>query len=234
MLAWARALASIWTYRFATPRGNDFGSTTTAEWTKRALAFPPLPALGPSAGHTCHLNACDRDGTVVALTFTHGQFQFGGRWAVRDTGVIMNAGMHLLTAADPVTADGRLYAVTNMSPAVARLPDGGVVAAGCPGARRIPTSVGLVLARHLYGGLGLQDAVSCGRFHAETATVASIEMSRWTPSVVDALRLGFATVEDEQPRGALSAIRREAHGTLSVGLDDRISQGYAAELASAA
>jgi gamma-glutamyltranspeptidase/glutathione hydrolase len=226
ILAWTRALAALWSYRFGTPQGNDFSVVTVTDWIGQALRHEPAAALTPSAGHTCHLNACDEDGTLVALTFTHGQFHFGGRWAVPDSGVIMNAGMHLLTAADPVVADGRSYAVTNMSPTIARGDDGAWVAMGCPGARRIPTRVGLALARHLFGRLSVQDAVSRGRFHAETGGLASVEATRCSAAAVEALRSGFAIVEDEPPGGALTAIRREPEGALSFGLDDRDSKGF--------
>ncbi|HTR85039.1 MAG TPA: gamma-glutamyltransferase [Reyranella sp.] len=226
--AWARAIAGMWSYRFGTAGGNDFSSTTIERWLERAVGFEPARSLTPSVGHTTHLNTCDGTGTLVSVTLTHGQATFGGRWAVPGTGVIMNAGMHLLTAADPLPANGRLYAVTNMNPTVARLGDGSEIAIGCPGARRIPTSVGLALARHLAGGLSLQQAVSRGRFHAESAALASVEMERWDVDTVDALRRDFAAVEDEGPRGPLTAIRREADGTLSFGLDDRAGQGFAA------
>jgi gamma-glutamyltranspeptidase/glutathione hydrolase len=227
VLAWARALAALWSYRFAAPRGNDFSETTVDAWIDRALNFRPAGSIPESVGHTCHLNACDRNGTLVALTFTHGQAQFGGRWAVPGTGVIMNAGMHLLTAADPIAANDAFYAVTNMSPVVAHCDDGASIAIGCPGARRIPTNVGLALARHLFGGLPLQDAVSAGRFHAETGLLASVETARLDAAMVEALRSGFTTIEGEQPRGALTALRREPDGTLSFGLDDRSSKGFA-------
>jgi gamma-glutamyltranspeptidase len=226
--AWARAIAGMWSYRFGTAGGNDFSDTTIEQWLERALGFEPAYSLAPSVGHTAHLNACDDAGTLVAVTLTHGQAMFGGRWAVPDTGVIMNAGMHLLTAADPLPVNGRYYAVTNMNPTVARLDDGSAIAIGCPGARRIPTSVGLVLARHLAGGLSLQQAVSRGRFHAETVALASVEMDRWDAATIDALHRSFATVEDEGPRGPLTAIRREIDGTLSFGLDDRVGQGFVA------
>ena len=226
VLSWAQSLAAIWSYRFGTPNGNDFGTTTLSQWTEAALRFKPAKALPESSGHTCHLNTCDRNGTLVALTLTHGQALFGGRWVVPNTGVILNAGMHLLTAANPIAANGRLYAVTNMSPSIAQLRNGASIALGCPGARRIPTAVGLVLARHLFGGLSLQDAVSRGRFHAETSVSATVEKDRWSAATMNAFRSGFEKVEDEGPRGPLTAIRREASGEISFGLDDRTGKGF--------
>lgn len=228
ILSWAQALASMWSYRFGTPSGNDFRKITAARWTEQALRFKPAKTIPEGTGHTCHLNTCDGTGMLVAVTLTHGQFLFGGRWVVPNTGVIMNAGMHLLTAADPIASNGRFYAVTNMNPTVALLRNEASIAIGCPGARRIPTAVGLVLARHLFGGLPLQEAVSRGRFHAETSSLATIEKDRWSVATVEALRSEFGNVENEEPRGPLTAIRRDTDGSLSFGLDDRVSQGFAA------
>lgn len=228
VLSWAQALAAIWTYRFGVPGGNDFRDTTIAKWTEQALKVKSLATIPQSAGHTCHLNTCDASGTLVAMTLTHGQFMFGGRWVIPNTGLIMNAGMHLLTAADPIVAGNRSYAVTNMAPTIALLHNGASIAIGCPGARRIPTSVGLVLVRHLVGGQSLQDAVSRGRFHAETYSTVSVEMSRWNRATLTALKSAFSAVDDEAPRGPLTAIRREPNGSIIFGLDDRSGRGFAA------
>lgn len=227
--AWARHLAAIWTYRFGTERGNDFNNDTADAWVRRAIAFTAPVTISPSVGHTCHLNVVDQRGMAVALTFTHGPFWFGGRWAVPETGIVMNAGMHLFTGAKPVPAGGRAYAVTNMAPTVASLADGSAVAIGCPGARRIPTNIGLVLARHLLAGQDLQAAVSAGRFHAETSTAASLESGHWQPEIEQALAGAFDRVEVDDWRryyGPLTAIRRFADGRVALGLDDRELRGY--------
>ena len=230
VLSWAQALASIWSYRFGALSGNDFRGVTPAEWIERALRFKSGSTIPDSTGHTCHLNTCDRHGTLVAVTLTHGPFWFGGRWAVPNSGVIMNAGMHLLTAAAPINIGERSYAVTHMCPTIAQLANGATLAIGCPGARRIPTIIGLVLARHLFGGLPLQEAVTRGRFHAETQSRATVEQDRWSSATVEALRSGFENVENEDPSlyyGPLTAIRCEADGRTSFGLDDRIWKGFA-------
>jgi gamma-glutamyltranspeptidase len=112
-----------------------------------------------------------------------------------------------------------------MNPTVVRC--GASIAIGCPGARRIPTNVGLVQARHLFAGLPLQAAVSAGRFHAETSVLGSVETARFGATVGEALRSGFAAVEDEQFRGAFTALRMEEDGSSTFGLDDRSSKGFA-------
>ena len=89
--------------------------------------------------------------------------------------------------------------LSHMCPSIAQLADGASLAIGCPGARRIPTIIGLVLARHLFGGIPLQEAVARGRFHAETQLRATLEQARWSSEVLNALRSGFEVVEDEDP-----------------------------------
>lgn len=224
VLDWAQRLVSLWSYRFGTAHGNDISLQDLPAWIARALAFD-LPVTVPAdAGHTCHFNVADRHGMLVACTFTHGRTWFGARWALPGTGVIMNIGRPTVAEHAPKIVDGRARGIANMCPAVARGRSGARLAAGCPGARRIPTIIGLTLTRHLFGRRPLGEAISMGRFHAETRDRATLESGRWDASVRDALRRGFAAVEEEGPAeyyGPFTAIRREADGAFELGLDDR-------------
>jgi gamma-glutamyltranspeptidase/glutathione hydrolase len=228
---WARSMAALWGYRFGTAEGNAVAQDGVDDWIGRALAFTGRPDTGHATGHTCHLNAVDAAGMAVAVTLTHGPAWFGARWAVPGTGVIMNAGMHLLQQAPPRLHGGRAYAVTNMSPTVAHTGDGSVIAIGCPGARRIPSIVAMVLARHLFGGQSLGAAISAGRLHAESAARATIESARWAPEARHLLAAAFPAVETENPKdyyGPLSAIRWSRSQPVQAGLDDRSWPAYAA------
>jgi gamma-glutamyltranspeptidase / glutathione hydrolase len=224
VLAWAQGIASAWGYRFGTPDGNIVADGQLEAWIGRALAFEQPVSIPAGAGHTCHLNALDSNGMIVAMTLTYGPAWFGARWSVPGTGVIMNTGASLLTNVAPQVVGERAYGITNMAPTIVRTDDGAVLAAGCPGARRIPTIVGIVLTRHLFGGLDLQEAVSRGRFHAESRDLATIEAERWSPSLAPALRKEFRDVETEGARdyfGPFTAIRQERSGAVAFGLDDR-------------
>lgn len=228
---WAERIAALWSYRFGHGHGNDFDRQPIEDWLDEALAASPGAPLSNDSGHTCHLNALDASATLVAVTLTHGPFWFGARWVLPGSGIIMNAGMHLFGTVAPVHHGSRAYAVTNMAPTVVRTADGAAIAIGCPGARRIPTNVGLALARHLFGRQPLQDAVSAGRFHAESRQRVGLERERLDTTVVDALARRFESVDDLRPNdyyGPLTALRREADGTLSFGLDDRVLRGYGA------
>jgi gamma-glutamyltranspeptidase/glutathione hydrolase len=228
--AWAERIAAAWSYRFGTPEGNTIADDEIDAWLARAAAFKPAAAAAAEVSHTCHLNAADRDGMIVATTFTHGMLWFGARWALPGTGIIMNYGGRAFDAPTPRIVAGRAHAVTNMSPTIALADDGAAVAIGSPGARRIATIVGLVLARHFFGGVPLQEALARGRFHAESADRATLETDRFSAAVAAALRDSFATVANEPPEGyygPCTAIRRGGDGTLTLGLDDRW-RGYGA------
>ena len=135
----ATAVAGVWQHRFAIPSGNDFSGIELGEWVEAALAQPAAARMPePEMGHTAHLNAVDSERTIAALTFTHGPAWFGGRWAIPGTGVIMNGGMHNFSRPGLVYRNGRRFGVSNMTPTIAEMPDGGRIALGCPGARRIP------------------------------------------------------------------------------------------------
>jgi gamma-glutamyltranspeptidase/glutathione hydrolase len=225
----ALGMARIWEYRSGFGRRTDFSDISVEDWIDAALAHrgaPRSPIAG--SGHTAHLNAADADGMLVAVTFTHGPAWFGGRWALPGTGVVMNGGMHNFTRSRPVERNGRLFGLSNMAPAVAEV-RGGRIAIGCPGARRIPSNIALVLARHTFAGCNLQEAVSRGRLHAESTSRATFETSRLGPAVQRALRARFAEVGYENWEdyfGPLSALSRAPDGCVTVAIDDRETPGY--------
>jgi gamma-glutamyltranspeptidase / glutathione hydrolase len=226
----ASAMSSIWQYRSAMPAGNDFSRVDPNEWVNAALAFNLAQPVPPDRSHTAHLNAVDRDGMIVAMTFTHGPALFGGRWAVPGTGVIMNGGMHNFTRPVVVNRHGRWLGVSNMTPTIATCADGSRVAIGCPGARRIPANIAVALAWHCLAGRGLQEAVSAGRLHAEDRASVSCESGRLGDVRTAALRARFPAVEDETGEnyfGPLTAIRYGSSG-LELGLDDRMFRGFGA------
>lgn len=228
----ACAMAALWQYRFAMPSGNDFSGIDLNAWIDAALAAPadarPAPA---EAAHTAHLNAIDADGMIAALTFTHGPTWFGGRWALGDSGVIMNAGMPNFTRTAPLARGARLFGVSNMTPSIASNAAGDHVAIGCPGARRIPSNIALALARHFIAGESLQAAVSGGRFHAERSDLVTFEEDRLGQETRAALEERFARVEAEDSDnyyGPLTALGIAASGGLEAAVDDRVWEGFCA------
>jgi gamma-glutamyltranspeptidase len=236
----ARRMAAVWQYRFATPNGNETDEAGLVDWIETALAHPPgrtplKKAVGPNAiGHTAHLNTLDREGTAVSLTLTHGFLWFGAAWAVEGTGVVMNSGMLSFNWARPVPQAGRNFAVCNVSPVVGVDRAGNVLALGCPGGRRIPARLGLMLARHYFAGKSPQAAVSSGRIHVEDGLLAKAEPKRLPAPVIDALKQAFPEVGPENTPGynsPMSAIRLSSDGAVEIGLDDRETPAWGRILA---
>jgi gamma-glutamyltranspeptidase len=143
----------------------------------------------------------------------------------------MNAGMLNFARAAPLRRGNRLFGVSNMTPTSATDAKGGRVIVGCPGARRIPSNVALVLARHFIAGEGLQAAVSGGRLHAEGADLATFEEDRLAPGVRTELGKRFARVEAENVDnyyGPLTALGIDATGEIRAAVDDRSWEGFSA------
>jgi gamma-glutamyltranspeptidase / glutathione hydrolase len=229
LAALAGAMASLWQHRFA---HNDFTAVPIEAWIEAALANRDAGRAGVvEAAHTAHLNACDADGMMAALTFTHGPAWFGGRWALPGTGVVMNGGMHNFRRSAPVRDGERLLGASNMAPTLADDGRGGRVALGCPGARRIPSNIAMVLARRYLAGESLQDAVSGGRLHAEGRERVTWEDARLPHGTYAALQTRFAKVEPEDSRnyfGPLSALGIDAAGAIELALDDRDWRAFGA------
>lgn len=220
----AVAMARIWQHRFAARNGNDFTGVDLSEWVEAALAGDAAAGEVPrESAHTAHLNVVDGEGRIAALSATQGHAWFGGRWAIPGTGVILNGGMHGFTHGGFVRRGARRMGVSNMSPTIAAGADGARVAVGCPGARRIPSNVALVLARHFLGGEPLQRAVSAGRLHAEEPGRVFYEAGRTSERLLAWLRDRFTRVEPQPTDdyyGPLSALRADG-AALEAAVDDR-------------
>ncbi len=222
---WAEGMAAAWSYRFGTKEGNVIADDGIEDWINRAAAFKSSVRIAGDSGHTCHLNTADKNGMLVAATLTHGKLWFGGRWVLPETGVIMNFGGPAMCDPEPKVIGHRAHGVTNMCPTIARLDDGGALAIGSPGARRIASIVGLALVRHLFGNVPLREAILRGRFHAEDRGRATFELDRLGPAVGRVLETAFHKVETERQAdyyGPCTAIKRDSDGALTLGLDDRL------------
>ena len=96
---------------------------------------------GKTPGCTTHLNVTDRHGNVVALTQTLLSV-FGSRLLLPDTGILMNNGIMWF---DPSPSRPNSLApgkrpLSNMCPAIVKLPSGEIFAVGASGGRRIVSS----------------------------------------------------------------------------------------------
>jgi gamma-glutamyltranspeptidase/glutathione hydrolase len=116
---------------------------------------------------TVHVSAVDTDGLACAITSSAG---YGSGAMIPGTGIMLNnslgevelhpGGLHALAPGTRLTS--------NMAPAIARRPDGAVVALGSPGADRITSAVSQSVFNYLRLGMPLDVAVSHPRIHVET------------------------------------------------------------------
>jgi gamma-glutamyltranspeptidase/glutathione hydrolase len=161
----ARALAIL----DAFPAGaNEQGSAEHLHLVAEALRGAFLHRFSSLADHTTHLNAIDRDRTMVSLTQTLGQ-GFGSGFVPAGTGVVL---LDTMTWFDPVpdhpnsVAPGKRVLWAGSPTLVLR---GGkpMLAVGAPGGRKIMSAVTQSIVNVVDFGDGPQDAVNRPRVHDE-------------------------------------------------------------------
>jgi gamma-glutamyltranspeptidase / glutathione hydrolase len=226
----AQKMSSLWQYRFSAPERNALTQETLADWVESAVSYDTgVTRLPTATGHTAHINVVDVTGMTVAMTLSQGPQWFGARWVIPDTGVLMNNGMHLFRWERPVVRRGLHYALTNLAPVVAAESGGARVAAGAPGARRIPSNVALALGRHILHGVELDQAIAAGRVHAEDALTGAYESGRLDAGMERELLRVFPQTDGDDDAfctGPLTALSRNRDGAVVLGLDDRAAPGF--------
>jgi gamma-glutamyltranspeptidase/glutathione hydrolase len=147
---------------------------------------------------TTHLNAVDRDGNVVALTFTV-NLAFGSGVVVPKTGILLNNEMDdFVTSNAPnafelVGGDANKIApgktpLSSMTPVIALKGDKFSFAVGAPGGSRITSAVFLTILNHLAYKMNVDDAISTGRFHHQwSPDEISVEEHALDPATIKAL-----------------------------------------------
>jgi gamma-glutamyltranspeptidase/glutathione hydrolase len=133
-----------------------------------ALRASFLHRFSQRADHTTHLNAVDKDRTMVALTQTLGQ-GFGSGFVPKGTGIVLVDGM---TWFDPVPGHSNSIAPGKQvlwagSPTLIVRDDKPVLAVGAPGGRKIMSAVPQAIVNVVDFGDGPQDAVNRPRVHDE-------------------------------------------------------------------
>lgn len=179
----------------------------------------------PGSSNTAHVSAVDESGLACSITASAG---YSSGVMVPGTGLLLNNSLgepelnrHGLHA---VPAGTRL--ASNMSPAVARHPDGSVLAVGSPGADRITTALQQVLGRFLLSGMGLQEAIDAPRLHVRVLdgdeAVVEHEPDPAIDAAVDAAGLpGTVHAPNSMYFGGVGAALARADGELSAAGDPR-------------
>jgi len=181
-----------------------------------------LGAFGKA--HTSHLSCVDAEGFAVSITASMG---YGSGIVIPGTGIPMNntlgepelnpLGFHALTPGERL--------ISSMSPTIVSSEEGGLIAAGSPGASRIPTAILQTVVNVVDFGMPLEDAVLAPRIHAEGGLFA---FEAGAPAADTG---GYERVLPfEEPNmyfGGVNAVRRTPEGRFEAAADPRRSGGSA-------
>jgi gamma-glutamyltranspeptidase/glutathione hydrolase len=159
---------------------------------------------GRSPRETINLCAADRNGTFVALTFTHGE-AFGAQVTVDGLGLTLGHGM---TRFDPrpnhpnAPGPGK-RPLHNMCPTLVVRDDRAVAALGGRGGRRIPNTLIRILAELVGRGAHPRSAIDAPRVHTEGDRQVQLEVG-WPES--DKQRLDALGYKTSRGAGAYASI----------------------------
>jgi gamma-glutamyltranspeptidase/glutathione hydrolase len=202
-------------------------------------ALPPRPAWTEGT-NTTHLSVADRQGGLVALTFTL-NLPFGNGIVVPEAGFFLNNEMDDFTASPgKPNAFGLLQGEANaiapnrrplssMTPTLVFRPDGRPwIATGSPGGSRITTAVAQVLLNRLVHGRNLATAVSTARVHSQLwPDVLSYEEGV-SPDTTRLLAEMGHTLRLSPAMGAAHSVEVRAEGGSAAAIDPRRAEGAAA------
>lgn len=161
----ARALAILDALPVA---AEERGSAGHLHFMAEALRASFLHRFSSLADHTTHVNAIDRDRTMVSLTQTLGQ-GFGSGFVAEGTGIVL---LDTMTWFDPVPGHPNSIgpgkrALWAGAPTLLVRDGRPFLAAGAPGGRKIMSAVTQTIVNVVDFGDGPQDAVDRPRVHDE-------------------------------------------------------------------
>lgn len=203
------------------------------------LGDPTVGPMGQMRGDTCHVDVVDRDGNMVAATPS-------GGW-LHSSPVVPGLGFPLGTRAQMFWLDEGLPNTlapgkrprTTLTPSMALREGRPYLAFGTPGGDQQDQWSLLMFLRHVHHGLNLQEAIDAPAWHSahfpssfyprEAFPGRMHVEDRLGQAACDRLRsLGHdVVVEDGWSLGRLSAVSRDADGTLRAAANPRGMQGYA-------
>ena len=153
------AVRGMITKEYAAERIKLFKSNSTME-----LGPVGNPADFDPESHTTHLSVVDKDGNMVTMTNTHGDF-FGTLTTVTDYGFVLQNTTAFSGGVTYQPEPGK-RARSPMSPTLIFTEDGKPYAAvGTPGSGRIPTTIALIISNMIDYGMDLKDAVDAPRIY---------------------------------------------------------------------
>jgi len=165
------------------------GKIEAAVKTQRPLAVD-LPKN--SASGTTNLSAVDREGNMVAVTFTQGG-AFGAQVTVDGLGLTLGHGMSRFNprAGHPNSPGPRKRPLNNMCPTIVLRGGRPVFAVGGAGGVKIPNTIFDILAAYVVKGGSLEEAVAAPRVHTTGMLDLTLERA-WPQAEQDHLKgMGF-------------------------------------------
>ncbi|MDE2209341.1 MAG: gamma-glutamyltransferase [Betaproteobacteria bacterium] len=192
------------------------GQALAHAWRLRDQAFRPF---GTATTQTSHLCACDGDGMLVSMTFTHGPVWFGSGLMTAEGGILLNCGADLLARR---ARDGAIVAQPHLTPAIV---DAGAVryALGSPGGPRIPAIVLQAVIDLIHYRVPLEDALGAPRFSARAE--GALEGER---AIVEAFpERAITCIETSEYFGPAGALAWSPDGMRGAA-DPRFADGYVA------
>lgn len=200
---------------------------------------PTVDRSGQTRGDTCHIDVIDRWGNVVSATPSGGWLQSSP--TVPTVGFCLGTRLQAtwLVPGHPASLTPGRRPRTTLTPTLLSRADE-VIALGSPGGDQQDQWQLTVLLRLLVGGYSPQQAIDAPNLHT-TAIVDSFWPRTWTPSGVAVEdRLGDEVIVGLERRGhrvrrmgdwslgRVTAVGRDATGTLWAAANPRGAQGYAA------
>ena len=189
--------------------------------------YPFLYAPKEIESHTTHLSVIDKDGNMVSMTNSNGNF-FGCQVAVQNRGFLMNNVTldYTLTHEKPQAG---LKPRSNMCPVMLFYPDGTPYAAlGTPGSQRIITTDTLLVSNLIDFNMDLQSALDAPRFYqGRRGATLTLEGGIGADTLKALEEMGH-TVKEYSPElsdyfGGAHAVSRDQNGVFHGAADPRRS-----------
>lgn len=179
---------------------------------------PAAPPLAHESMHTTHLTVSDREGNVVAYTFTIESWG-GSGIVVPGRGFILNNEMtdFDFSGPHPNVPEAHKRPRSSMSPTIVLKDGAPAFTIGSPGGSTIITTVLQTIVNHIDLGMSLADALAAPRMSQRNAGTTEVETLLNFPGSAQARALeakGHAWSETDQI-GAASGIRFNADGTVT-------------------
>jgi gamma-glutamyltranspeptidase/glutathione hydrolase len=201
---------------------------------------PTVSTHGRTHGDTCHLDVADRWGNLVSATPSGGWLQSSPVVPGLGFPVSTRGQMFWVEQGLPNSIGPRKRPRTTLSPSLALRDDGEPwLAFGTPGGDMQDQWSLVFLLRHLHHGMNLQEAIDAPTWHtthfpssfwprdAEPGRLY-VEERLGDDALSDLRRRGHdVSVEEPWSLGRISAVARDADGTLRAAANPRGMQGYA-------